>query len=280
MTNPGLQARIGSVVSLRQRQIASSVLRRALGPWWKHIGFRHIDRASLAALSTRRTCEPELKLLPSFLTEPGVAFDVGANRGEYTYVLEKIVGSANTYAIEPLPQLSSQLERLFPKAHVLKLALSDAVGALRLKTPVINGSALWTRSTLEHFVEEGETGAVFEQVAVLPLDLLCQRMHVREVRFIKIDVEGHEMRVLRGAVNILKTCHPLLLIEVEQRHHPEPIAQVFSWIEELGYQGSFFDTKMGSMRPIAHFSVDKHQQARDIGGTSYVNNFFFNKRTA
>lgn len=267
---------ISRMASTNKREIASSVMRRTLGPWWKRIGFRHVDQATLASLSVRRTCEPELKLLPSILSGPGVVFDVGANRGEYTYVLEKIVGPANTYAVEPVPHLCSELRRLFPKVHVLRLALSDTEGVLTLKTPVVRGSTLWTRSTLEPFVEEGETAAVLEEVRVQPLDLLCEQLQVHGVRFIKIDVEGHEMRVLRGARNVLETYHPILLIEIEQRHHAEPIARIFSWIEEFGYQGSFFEAKIGSLRPIADFSVESHQQVRDIGSARYIHNFFFN----
>ena len=266
---------IRRVVSSRHRETVSSILRMILGPYWKRIGFRRIDRASLDALSSERSVEPELKIIPYFLSDTGAAFDVGANRGEYTYVLEGSVGPENVFAIEPVAHLSRELRRLFPRVHVLRMALSNGPGTLSLKTPVVNGSPLWTRSTLERFVEEGETGALVEDVPVLSLDQLCEQLQVRKVQLIKIDVEGHEESVLEGARNILKTSRPVLLVEIEQRHHTKPITEIFAGLEEQGYVGAYFDRTTPSMRSLKTFSVQEHQDTKNIGNSRYINNFFF-----
>jgi FkbM family methyltransferase len=270
-----LRSRVRRFVPDAPREFASTVLRRVLGSHWTSIGFRHIDRTPLSALSKSKLFEPELKLLPLFISKPGFVFDVGANIGEYTYVLEKTVGPENVYAIEPLPRLCSRLRTLFPKAHILKMALSDSAGTLILKTPIIKGSPLWTRSTLERFIDDGEMGAVLEEVPVMPLDLLCEQLQVREVALIKIDVEGHEKNVLLGALRILRTCLPVLLVEIEQRHHVEPITELFSWIRAQGYHGLFFDGQTMSLRSIEEFSVGRHQQLGNLGSVHYINNFFF-----
>jgi FkbM family methyltransferase len=270
-----LRSRMRRLLPNAPREFASAVLRRVLGSYWTSIGFRHIDRTPLSALSKSKLFEPELKLLPLLITKPGFVFDVGANIGEYTYVLGKAVGIENVYAIEPLPHLCSRLKTLFPKAHVLKMALSDAAGTLTLKTPIIKGSPLWTRSTLEHFIDDGETGAVLEYVPVIPLDLLCEQLQVRDVALIKIDVEGHEKSVLLGALKMLRTCHPPLLVEIEQRHHTEPIAELFAWIQAQGYRGLFFDSQTMSLRSVEEFSVGRHQQLENLGSGRYINNFFF-----
>jgi len=269
------RARVRRLVPDAPRAFASSVLQRVMGSHWNSIGFRHIDQTPLRALSKSRVFEPELKLLPFFISKPGSVFDVGANIGEYTYVLEKTVGPENVYAIEPLPRLCSRLRTLFPKAHVLRMALSDAPGTLELKTPIIKGSPLWTRSTLERFVDDGETGAVREEVPVMPLDLLCERLQVRNVTLVKIDVEGHEKSVLLGALGILRTCRPVVLVEIEQRHHAEPITELFSWMRAQGYHGSFFDSQTMSLRCVDEFSAGRHQQIENLGSGRYVNNFFF-----
>jgi FkbM family methyltransferase len=270
-----VRTRVRRLVPDAPREFASSVLQRILGSHWTSIGFRHIDQTPLRALSKTKVFEPELKLLPFFISKPGFVFDVGANIGEYTYVLEKTVGPENVYAIEPLPRLCSRLRTLFPKAHILKMALSDAAGTLTLKTPIIKGSPLWTRSTLERFVDDGETGSVLEQVPVMPLDLLCGQLQVRDVALIKIDVEGHEKSVLLGALRILRTCRPVLLVEIEQRHHTEPITEMFSWLRAQGYHGSFFDSQTMSLRSVDEFSVGRHQQIGNLGSGHYINNFFF-----
>src|ERR1700689_130154 len=132
--DPSLRSRVRGLVPDAPRELASAALRRVLGSRWPSIGFRHIDQTPISALSKSKLFEPELKLLPLFTLKPGSVFDVGANIGEYTYVLGKTVGLENVYAIEPVPRLCSRLRALFPKAHVLEMALSDAAGTLALKT--------------------------------------------------------------------------------------------------------------------------------------------------
>jgi FkbM family methyltransferase len=270
-----LKSQIKQIVPLAPRQFVSAVLLRILRSHWASIDFRHIDQTSLSAVSKSRMFEPELKLLPLFISKPGFVFDVGANRGEYTYVLAKAVGSEFTYAIEPLPRLCARLRTLFPKAHILQMALSDAAGTLTLKTPIIDGSPVWTRSTLERFVDLGETQKLLEEVPVLSLDALCEQLQIRDVQLIKIDVEGHEKKVLFGAWKVLNACHPVILIEIEQRHHADPITELFSWIQDQGYYGLFYDCQTLSLRSVKEFSVGHHQQLQHLGSGKYVNNFFF-----
>jgi FkbM family methyltransferase len=267
------------ILPLRQRQLVASTLQNVLGPRWKPIAFRHIDQTSMSALSRRRVFEPELKLVPFFISKPGAVFDIGANLGEYTYVLEKTVGPRRTYSIEPIPQLSAKLTRLFPEVKVLNLALSDTAGTQSLKIPIIDGNPVWSRSTLEQFSEAGETGSIFEQVRLQTLDSLCEEINVRDVAFIKIDVEGHEQKVLNGATKVMARCHPVLLVEIEQRHHTEPIACIFSWIQKHGYSGLFYDLRRMSLRPIAEFSIDSGR-VETLGTADFVNNFFFVKHEA
>jgi FkbM family methyltransferase len=270
-----LRSYIRRLVPLAPRQFASALLLRVLRSHWTSIDFRHIDQTPLSEVSKSRLFEPELKLLPLFISKPGFVFDVGANRGEYTYVLTKAVGAEFTYAVEPLPKLCSRLKILFPKAHVLQMALSDDAGTLTLKTPIIKGSPIWAMSSLEPRVDDGDTEAILEKVSVVPLDLLCEQLQIGDVVLIKIDAEGHEKRVLLGALNVLKTSHPVLLVEIEQRYHAEPITELFSWIQDQGYYGLFFDAQTLSLRSIKEFAVDRHQQLQHLGSGQYINNFFF-----
>lgn len=62
-------------------------------------------------------------------------------------------------------------------------------------------------------------------------DMIAPDEHT--VSFIKCDVEGHELAVLRGAAQTLKSGPPLL-IEVEQRHHDTPLEEVFGHLLDLG----------------------------------------------
>jgi len=69
----------------------------------------------------------------------------------------------------------------------------------------------------------------------------------------------------------------LLFVEIEQRHHREPVADVFNQIASFGYDGAFLDGS-GRLRPLSAFDVERDQlQAarRPDRGQPYINNFFF-----
>ena len=75
----------------------------------------------------------------------------------------------------------------------------------------------------------------------------------------------------------MRRSRPLLLIEIEQRHHRESIAEVFEQIVSHGYEGAFLDAA-GLLRPLTAFDVERHQLEpvlRPNRGQPYVNNFFF-----
>ena len=271
---------ISKMLPPRQRQVIASMLESVLGSHWKVVRFRRIDQTALSTLSEHRIFEPELKLVPLFISKPGAVFDIGANVGEYTYVLEKAVGSRRTFAIEPVPQLTARLKRLFPQVRVLSVALSDGDGTRNLKIPIVDGKPLLTRSTLEEFSEPNETGGIFEHVQIQTLDALCESMNVADVAFMKIDVEGHELKVLQGASGVLTRCHPTLLVEIEQRHHSESISKLFSWIGEQEYSGFFYHAQQMLFLPIKDFSVNSHQRLEALGTARYINNFFFVHRNA
>jgi hypothetical protein len=95
----------------------------------------------------------------------------------------------------------------------------------------------------------------------------------------KMDVEGAEADVMRGALRTLERDRPLLLIEIEQRHHSRPISEVFALLNELGYDSQFLDAD-GRIRPIRDFVLERDQRVQDLehGSGVYINNFFASPR--
>ncbi len=96
-----------------------------------------------------------------------------------------------------------------------------------------------------------------------------------DVRFIKIDVEGHEASVIAGASATLRASHPALLVEIEQRHNKGPIDAIFRQIEDHGYRGFFLNE--GKLLPLAEFDLRRHQSIEAFEGKQapYLNNFIF-----
>ena len=62
----------------------------------------------------------------------------------------------------------------------------------------------------------------------------------RKIGFIKIDVEGHEKNVIKGASKIIKKNKPNMLVEIEERYTKEKLKKTINFINNLGYKSYFF----------------------------------------
>lgn len=226
--------------------------------------------ARYAAYKEWRWGDPYVKSLKALCDPRRASVDVGANRGAYTYFLNKY--SAHCYAFEPNPVLASQLRERFPSVDVRAAAVSDSVGTAVLRTPLEADRVNHGRSTVEPPSVNRLEGA-FIGVENLTVDTVrLDDVVPRSVGMIKIDVEGHELSVLLGAKKILARDQPNLIVELEERHHPGIIDQAFDLLEELGYRGYFFFG--GAVMSTKEFSCSAHQGSIDNGGP-YVCNFIF-----
>lgn len=101
-------------------------------------------------------------------------------------------------------------------------------------------------------------------VTTCPLD----QFGFANVGFIKIDVEGHEMSVLRGAHDTLQRERPNILIEAQEKHNPGSVERVRQWFAELGYEGYFLRDRR--LTPIAEFDLEVDQQRDGIENFIFV----------
>src|SRR5947209_15621423 len=215
----------------------------------------------LIAAQFRRQ-EPELRDLAAFVPPDRPAVDVGAWWGPWTYWLSRHVPLV--YAFEPQPEPASFLRRVSgSRVRVIEAALADASGEAELVVP---DSAVG-QDALAHLRRvSGEVGAVV-RVDLKRLD----DYELSDAGFIKIDVEGHELAVLRGAAQTLARCAPVIFVEIEQRHSQVPMAETFDYLAQAGYAGAYRSHRR--WQPLDTFDVAVHQ-ARP-GTREYVNNFLF-----
>jgi FkbM family methyltransferase len=162
--------------------------------------------------------------------------------------------------------------RPHPRLCVQAVALSDRASEARLKVPLDQPG----RSSIEKENPVERLGAVEE--LTVPTRRLDDYGAIEPVGCIKIDVEGHEDAVLRGARGILMRDHPSLIIEIEERHKRHAVGAVSGLLGELGYRGFFF--RDGRLNPIETFTAEEHQDVSNltiggVNGDSYVNNFLF-----
>jgi FkbM family methyltransferase len=157
--------------------------------------------------------EQELKFLTSLFPQEVVnatAIDVGANIGFFSYVLSKHF--KQVLAFEANDMLTGYLSAYNPgNIAVYHQALSSAQGDATLYIPVRDSMPLVGWASLKPGNCPGVDEHIQRPIQIVALDSL----EVKDVGFMKIDVEGHEVEVLEGAYDTIFRYRPTILIEVK-----------------------------------------------------------------
>jgi FkbM family methyltransferase len=238
------------------------------------LNWRFLYRAFRARYRDQRR---ELQAILAVLRPGDLAADVGAHKGAYLYWMRRAVGgTGKVFAFEPQARLAAYLEALragmkWDNVAVRNCALSDTPGKATLHIP---GQGDSPGASLEAAVLTAAPGHRQE----CEVDTLDQQLQdAGRLALLKVDVEGYELQVFRGGQRILARDTPVILFECEARHlHGHTMQDVFTFLEGLGYQGSFFAAQ--GLRPLGEFDPDVHQR-HDAGrfwdAPSYCNNFLF-----
>ena len=97
-------------------------------------------------------------------------------------------------------------------------------------------------------------------------------LKLKNIGFIKIDAEGVELKVLKGAKKLIKKYKPNLLIEIEERYISEPIEKSLQKILNMGYRGFALIGEI--LTPLKFFDGDKNHRI-DYGPKFHANAFIF-----
>jgi len=130
--------------------------------------------------------------------------DVGAHVGEWTSAVLAVAPAASIYALEPAADPYRKLvARVGQHSRTFQLGLSDEPGELPLWAPP-NAPALASlhRRDLRQFSMTVEQGA---SVTLTTLDQFCVDQDIDHIHLLKLDAEGHELAILRGASHELKS---------------------------------------------------------------------------
>jgi FkbM family methyltransferase len=194
----------------------------------------------------RERYEPELSCLKMILSPGNTFVDVGANIGIYTLAASKIVGeTGRVLAFEPSVQSSPLLAKNIAlngltNVHTFPVALSQKKGRAWLHRG--------PNPTLNSFGKDPSWKGDGEEVVTEILDQVLRKAHIDRVDVIKMDVQGAEELVLRGASNTVTSAHPVVIFEV----WPEGamllgLSPYGPWelLESIGYQ--FFAAGRGGI---------------------------------
>ncbi len=213
----------------------------------------------------------EFNFMLSSIKKDDVVFDIGAHKGAYTFWMKNAIGrNGKLVAFEPQQKGFLLLKSIFPQKNVKveNLAVSDSEESASFYVQDQPHDVSYEAS-LQNKYEN------YQQIFVrtITIDRYCSKENLVP-NFIKIDVEGHEEHVLKGAHYTLSTHRPFLLIEAEVRHIGEAsLKKIFTMLLGMGYKGYFFTNK--KMVEIANFSATLHQDVNNISKGNYSNNFAF-----
>jgi FkbM family methyltransferase len=191
-----------------------------------------------------RRFEPEIRHLDEVCGRGGTMVDIGAWYGPWTRRMAR--RAERVVTIEPTP-LHEVLRRTVPlNVEVIAAAASDHVGEAEIWLAPSGGGIEGVSS-----LHRRQIHGVSKKVALITVDQLA----LDEVSFMKIDVEGHEIPVLRGAMETIKRCQPRLLIEVEERI--QPVVMLNDLLESIDYRG-WVHVGRGWV-PLSAFDLVAHQ---------------------
>ena len=190
-----------------------------------------------------------IAVLVARLQRDSCAIDIGCNRGSILREIVRLAPDGNHFAFEPIPRLYRLLCKRFPTVDCRRIALSDVKGTV----------------TFNHFTQmDGFSGMVrrdvganlgrVEEIAVETERLDAIVPEGTTVTLIKIDVEGAEYRVLRGAESLLRRCRPTVIFECGKGgldiygHKPE---QVYDLLTDCGLSVSRLAEWSQSREPIS-----------------------------
>ena len=145
-------------------------------------------------------------LKKKFRDSKPVFFDVGANKGQYaTDLLNVFQNDCTLYSFEPGKKAFDVLTGLQDKRlHCYNFGFSDKAGEADLYTG--NDDTVWASLyEVKHIYGHHNTHLTHrEKIQLSSVDLFCKETSISKINFMKMDVEGHELAVLKGAVELLK----------------------------------------------------------------------------
>jgi FkbM family methyltransferase len=172
----------------------------------------------------------------TYLVRPGNrCVDVGANVGVHTVRLARLVGQAGeVIAFEPDPDLVQRTHRNIAlnrlgNVRIVSAAASDQAGEMQLYRPSPWDTNRARASLMHHPYLTGVTTTV----PVVTIDDICVG---EPVTLIKIDVEGHEAAVVRGAADTIDRHRPAIVFEYAPEMLDDSAQSPFGWLAERGYE--------------------------------------------
>lgn len=206
-----------------------------------------------------------IMIIDKFVSSGDVCFDIGANVGAITLALaQKTTSGGRVFAFEPGPPIYDRLvQNLFLNPQYKDTIIAENLGVADRQCQLLWHEDMSTDG-------RGNGGLLHNRgvsVDVTSLDIYCKARDLNRLDFIKIDVEGMEFEVLKGAREVISLFKPNLFFEtlgIFDRHRGSVIFnQIEEYLANLNYH-LFSVNKKGEIRQINKIGVEDHTLACPI----------------
>lgn len=221
--------------------------------------------------------DPEMLYITKLLKQKRTFIDIGSNIGIFSYYFSSIF--ENIKSFDPTKEATEKLSLLNKKnITIFNCALSDTSREQEFFIPIMNLPMARKLTLYSHGSLENRDNIIKKEkiekrlVKTNTLD----NYSFQNVDLIKIDVEGHESKVIQGSLNTIKNNKPFLIVEIEQRHIKKKINEVFQEIEQLGYDGYYLiNNKLKSINGFSYEADQKPYLSSLSYDKGYIKDFIF-----
>ena len=175
-----------------------------------------------------------------------VMIDLGAQTGSFS-LLAKFFPNSKWYSFEPLQEAADTLKHnlllnRIENVEVYQMAASNYSGTATLKMAPMNAWGLCTIGANPlRFAPVGE-----RTVECIDLDSFVNAKSIDKVHFMKLDTEGWELYILRGAQKLIERDHPIILMEYSELNMQQCSVrkeEVNQFLETMGYDWTLISTE-------------------------------------
>ncbi|BAZ83347.1 FkbM family methyltransferase [Sphaerospermopsis kisseleviana CS-549] len=193
------------------------------------------------------------------LKQPLCIFDVGANQGQFLHLMqEELKGiPSQIHSFEPSKYtyaVLSEASKPYDNVVLNNLALGKQIGEAELHYDTTgSGLASLYKRRLDHFAIDFKYS---ETIKVDTLDNYCLNYDIQWIDLLKLDVEGHELDILSGAVKMLKNCKIGMIsfefssCNIDSRTY---FQDIYYFLKEHGIKTLFRITPSGYLAPILEY---------------------------
>ncbi len=199
--------------------------------------------AHLFKATTQQHHRDLFPLFARFVPASAVVFDVGAHAGQYTKLFARAASAGRVYAFEPgsYARVILRAAVAWHRLHnvtVVPMALGAVCGVDTLSVPVKHRGSFGFGLSHLGCPQERWHRVAQELVAMTTIDAVAEALRLDRLDFVKADIEGWELALLRGGEKTLRRFRPVLVLELLNKQLARAghnVDDAFALLTDLGY---------------------------------------------